>query len=114
MKWRKRIEKNDMVYYKLTAKMLKDPATLLRSVHAVTNDNAYPQHVYVCKQDYNKIVSNLRKLLKKQSPYASKRVIETTIGFEMLNLGPNTSNGVKPGYVIVDANGIEKDIKDFK
>ena len=99
---------------KLTKKMLgMCPADLLVVLKA-TNTNGrtgYPNHVYFSKDDYRILESNVKKKAKKQYPGATKNQIDCTIGFEMLNYGPNQTleDAIKSGYALVDYESIEKE-----
>jgi hypothetical protein len=93
--------------FKLTKRMLQDPAVLLTKVGAVKGQNAFPSAVFMNDKDYKTLTSNLKKQLKKEKPYLDKRRIETAVGMMLLNLGPvNLKNGVQQGFVLVDENRV--------
>jgi hypothetical protein len=100
---------------KLTKKMLSmDPVDFLKKIGAVSDNRAFPQHVYVSKQDYKILENGVRKLAKKQYRGCRKQYIDNVVGFEMLNYGPNQTleDVLKPGYAIVDFDCIAAEIKD--
>jgi hypothetical protein len=99
---------------KLTKKMLTlSPGELLIKLRAVNKElkQAYPQHVYFSKEDYKNLRANTRKLLKKEYPYINSRKLNTAVGMELLNLGPNEGlkDAIRPGYALVDEEAIEKE-----
>jgi hypothetical protein len=99
---------------KLTKKMLSlEPMDLLVKLGASNETTAFPQHVYVSKQDYKSIKNNVRKLAKKQFPGFAKKHIDNVVGFEMLSYGPNSvlEDALKPGFAVVDFEAIEIDCK---
>jgi hypothetical protein len=96
---------------KLTKKMLKmHPADLLIRLGAVNLEAklAFPQHVYMAKEDYKKLTENLKTYAKKMNPNSIKRIIDYSVGADMLNYGPNQTleDAIRPGYVLIDAEGI--------
>jgi len=106
-----------MKVVRITKRMLNlTPGELLLTLGACNKEKtlAYPWHVYFSNQDYNQLKKNTRAVIRAASPYYSKRYIDTQLGYEMLNYGPNTSyaEGVKPGYALVDYDGIEKEKKN--
>jgi hypothetical protein len=49
--------------------------------------------------------------LKKEYPYINSRKLNTAVGMELLNLGPNEGlkDAIRPGYALVDEEAIEKE-----
>lgn len=98
---------------KLTKKMLKmHPVDLLVKLGAVdeVKKQTYPQHVYVSKEDYRELRKNLLALAKKGCPGTSSRLINLSVGMDLLNYGPNETFGnvIRPGYALIDVHSIEK------
>lgn len=92
---------------KITQTMLKDVSVLLKKAGAVKGDQAYPSHVFMTEMDFETLRKNLEKTVKKQYPYLDKRRMVTTVGMELLNLGPVTlKKGIQRGYLLVDDLGI--------
>ena len=105
-----------MKIVKLTKNMLKmHPADLLIKLGLVDKEKkfAYPQHVYFSKEDYKELSKNLKNLAKKSCPNSSDRVINYSIGADLLNYGPNETlaNAIRPGYALVDEEGFEREGK---
>lgn len=98
---------------KITKKMLKmHPADLLVNLGAVDKEKriAYPQHVYISKEDYKELRKNLKNLAKKSCPGATDHVLTYSIGVDLLNYGPNETlaEAIRPGYALVDEETIER------
>lgn len=94
--------------------MLKHhPCDLLVALGAVDKDNTitFPSHVYFSKEDYRELKQNVRKQARKEFPYATKIGLDSVVGMELLNYGPNESlaHAIRPGYALVDEEGIEKE-----
>lgn len=101
---------------KLTKRTLRlHPADLLIKLGAVDLEKkrAYPSHVYFSKEDYKELRVNLRKNAKKQYPGFRSRYIDSAVGMELLNYGPNQNleEAIRPGYVLVDFDSIELEKK---
>lgn len=99
---------------KLTKKMLKmHPADLLIKLNLVNKEKTivYPQHVYFSKEDYKELRGNLMAYAKKQVPFSTKRLLDCTVGVDLLNYGPNESlaDAIKPGYAIIDEEAIKNE-----
>ena len=99
---------------KVTKNMLKmHPADLLVKLGAVDKEKkfSYPGYVFFSKEDYKELRENLRNRAKKEFPHANKRGLDSVVGMELLNYGPNESlaEAIKPGYALVDEEGIEKE-----
>lgn len=94
---------------KVTTKDLKDTRKLLQKAGAINGNIAYPEHVYISKEDAKIVKKNLTNLVKKEYPNLMKSKVTMTVGMEWLNLGPNQSleNAVRPGYILVDEDAIE-------
>lgn len=100
-----------MKIVKLNKKLLSmHPSDLLVKLGAVDTKKtlALPQHVYFSKVDYKKLESNLKKYVKKNSAGYSIKMIDFSVGVEMLNYGPNQTleNVLKPGFALVDEDEI--------
>jgi hypothetical protein len=93
----------------------KTPAELLIKLGAVnaTKTAAYPNHVYLSKEDYKTLVKNYTKALKKEAPYLNAKKLASSVGYEFLNLGPSQllEAAIRPGYAIVDDEGIATEIQ---
>lgn len=85
-----------------------DPMDLLVKLGASNATSTFPQHVYFSKVDYKTLENNVRKLAKKQFPYYTKKYIDSVVGFEMLNYGPNSGleDAIKPGFAVIDVGAI--------
>ena|ERR1035438_2053342 len=99
---------------KITKNMLKmHPQDLLIKVGAanVAKKRAYPQHVYFSTEDYRKLRENVRKQARKEYPHATKLGLDSVVGMELLNYGPNESlaEAIRPGYALVDVYWIKKE-----
>lgn len=92
------------------------PANLLVKLDAVSIDQktGYPQHVYFSKEDYKTLRLNLKKYAKKVAPHAPERLLNSSVGTDLLNYGPNTtlSNAIKPGYALVDYEAIDREMME--
>lgn len=100
---------------KITKTMLKDPATLLRKVGATHEKQAFPSHVFMNEKDYQVLKTNLKKQFKKEYPFIKKEKIESSVAFELFNLGPvNLKKGIEKGYVLVNEAGINREIEEMK
>jgi len=98
---------------KLTKKMLKmHPADLLVELGAYNKEKkrVYPSEVYLSKKDCKTLRNVLTKQAKKEYAYLSKNRLKSLIGMEWLNYGLNETlvDAIKPGYVLVDEDGIQK------
>lgn len=84
----------------------KSPLDLLRALGAVQLDKreAYPEKVYMSKEDYAKLRKNTMKLYRQEYGSLSSNALRNAVGMELLNFGPNQSlgNAIKPGYVLVE------------
>jgi len=103
-----------MEVIKLTKKMLKmHPADLLIKLGAadLKKKVAYPQHVYFSREDYKELGNNLKAYAKKTAPYTSSRIVNYSVGMDLLNFGPNETlkDAVRPGWALVDKKGIAKE-----
>lgn len=101
---------------KLTQKMLKmHPADLLIKLGAVNLEQklAFPQDVYFSKEDYKKLTDNLKSQAKKSNPHTPKRLLDYSVGVDMLNYGPNETlkDAIRPGYALVDFQSIQNNKK---
>jgi hypothetical protein len=89
----------------------KTPEDFLRKVGAVNEElkRAYPEHVFMAKEDYALLKKNLARKYRKEIPYISKRRLQNSVGMHLLNCGPSEilDEGVRPGYVLVDVEGIK-------
>lgn len=65
---------------------------------------AYPERLYVSKQDYIALEANVKKAAKKQFPYLPAKRLKSVVGLELLNLAPNGSllDALKPGIALVE------------
>lgn len=105
-----------MMQVKLSKRILNmEPSDILVKLGAWSQDlkHAYPSRVFVSAEDYKTIKKNLAARYKKMFPYASRRRISCEVGMDLLGFGPNQSleKAVRPGYALVDYNGIKEDIK---
>ena len=103
-----------MKIVKITKKMLRmTPSDLLIKLGAVDKQKlqAYPQHVYFSREDYKELRENINKQAKKEFPGATKRGLDSVVGMELLNYGPNETlaDAIRPGYALIDEVGIEKE-----
>jgi hypothetical protein len=98
---------------KIKANDLKDAEKLLRKVGAVEENQAFPDCVYLSKEDTATLRKNLMVQAKKQYPYLKKDKIEGIVAMELLNLGPNESLAkvLKKGYAVVDTSRFEAESK---
>jgi len=101
---------------KLNKSLLKKhPADILVELGAVDKEKkqGYPGHLYFSAQDYKELRNNVTKLAKKERPYAPSKSIQATVGWVLLDYGPNESLGdaIKPGYALIDEEAI-KNSKD--
>lgn len=100
-----------MKVVKLRASDLKDYPELLSRCGAVDMDGktAYPQHVYISRQDLAKLIINIIKTADKEAPYLKGAARQQALSYHRLNLEPNSSlkDVIKPGYAIVDEERIE-------
>ena len=89
----------------------KTPEALLRKLKVVDEKakKAFPEHVFLSLKDYDTLKSNLRKRYRKEKPYLRKKNLDFAVGIHLLGFGPNTTIGgvIKPGYAIVDMDGVK-------
>lgn len=104
-----------MKVIKITKRMLKDLDYLLQKVGATYKRNAFPETVFISKQDYKILKRNLRSNLRREIPYAAKGAIDYAVGAVLLNLGPNQllEEVIKPGYLVIDTDAIRNRLKDL-
>jgi hypothetical protein len=93
------------------ADLRKGPLHVLTLVGAVAVElsRAYPSHVYMSAEDYAELKRNFAKDIKKlMGKTGTRKSIAYEVAIDMLNFGPSTviSSSVRPGYVIVDTDGI--------
>lgn len=67
------------------------------------SSRAYPENLFVSKQDAKKFIREISRAFKKEYPYLSQKKIKTAVGMYWLNLGPSEAlvEAVKPGYALV-------------
>lgn len=100
-----------MKVVKVTKKMLKmHPADLLVQLGLVNKEKklAFPERVYFSKEDYKELKQNLTNYAKKKLTSSSKRIIDYSVGVDLLNYGPNESlaDALKPGFALIDSEGL--------
>lgn len=103
-----------MKAFKLTKKMLSEPTILLKTVGAVNyrDNQAFPSQVFMNNKDYDVLVKNVRKLFKKENPLIKLEKLEAPVQYHMLNYGPvSLKNGIEQGYVLVDTQAIQEEVK---
>lgn len=96
-----------MKQVKITKKMLKlHPADLLVELGMVDLEKkrAYPERLYFSKEDYRTLRDNLKKYAKKKLNGTPERVINYSVGMDLLNYGPNESLGdmIRPGWALIE------------
>lgn len=101
---------------KLNKNMLAlHPAKLLEKLGAINveQNRVYPNHIYLSKEDYKTLSTNLTKKAQKTLKGYSKKYIDRSVSMELLNYGPNESLGdaIKKGFALIDLEGIEKEIQ---
>jgi hypothetical protein len=104
---------------KLNKKMLSlELEELLEKLGAVKKEihKAFPEHVYLSKDDYKTLQRNVEKRLKKDYSDYSKKHIKASTQYRLLEFGPNESLGnvLKKGYAVVDLDSIEKSTQELK
>lgn len=82
--------------------------TFLKKVGAAPGPVGYPSEVFLSERDAATLKRNNRKKFRKEYRYASKKVIDISIGTAWLQLGPNTTLGkaIRPGYALIDVDTI--------
>jgi hypothetical protein len=105
-----------MKLIKLTKTDLKDCVKILKKAGAIHKKMAFPGSVWMHKDDYAELESNLKKQCKKQHKYASATSIDMTVGMELLNIGPciNLAKDMKRGTALVDVQEIIKNIQEHE
>ncbi len=99
---------------RITKKMLKmHPADLLIKLGAVDKyqHNGFPSLVYFSKEDYKELRKNLKISAKKNCPDTSERLINYSVGVDLLKYGPNETlaDAIKSGYALIDEEALEKE-----
>ncbi len=97
-----------MTAIKLNKRCYSNLEYLMHYAGATQDNNAFPSHVYASGVDYKLMQKCCARAARKEYPKASTRLVEYSVGMYMLNLGPNTSlgNAIRPGWVLVDTEGI--------
>jgi len=96
-----------MKIIKLTKKDYVNLEHLLKRVGLVREKLAFPNNIFVNASTYRRIKQEHTKLVKKITPNATKKRIDYSVGFELLNLGPSVlsnkegGNNLPNGYAIV-------------
>ena len=104
-----------MKVFKISKKDLAEPEKLLRKVGATVDSYAFPEYVYVSKEDYATLKRNLTNSRKGCYEDLSKEFLTQAVNWQMLNFGPNQSleAAIKPGFVLVDTSGINKRMSEI-
>lgn len=109
-----------MKVVKLTKKMLRmHPADLLIELGAINNGDfprTFPQHVYISKEDYKLLKKNLIDKVKKRRGRVFNKIDAFSVNADLFNFGPNQNleDAIRPGYVLVDEEGINVEIVKAK
>ena len=92
----------------------KDIIQLLKRVGATSQFRAFPDHVYLSKNDYKAFEKLTAELFKREYPFLRDAKIQASVGMHMLNYGPSTvlQEAIKDGYALVDEVGIAEEIGD--
>ena len=87
---------------------------IIKAVNAFDGKQTFPSHIYMSKEDIKEVRKYTREQHKKDYPYQNNKQIDYSESFDFLCYGVNSSleNVLKPGYVLVDVEGIEREIKD--
>ena len=101
-----------MKLVKLTKKMLKlAPSEFLIEIGAVDMEmkKAFPDYVYMSKEDLQTQKKNLVKLVNKNHKDMTKHYRQNVVGLETLNYSPAEllKDALKKGYCLVDFSGID-------
>lgn len=80
---------------------------LLTKLKLVQGEQAFPERLYMSKEDEKVLRKNIIKKFKKEYPGLNNRALMSSVGMYFLNLGPSTllSNAIKPGYVVISEEG---------
>ena len=86
--------------------MLKlHPVDLLEKLGVVSEDKtrAFPEKVYFSKEDYRVLENNLKKYAAKHCYGMSPKLINYSVGIDMLKYGPNQSlqEVIRPGWALI-------------
>ncbi len=99
---------------KLAAKDLKYPLNqLLSNLGAVYGDRAYTGYVFLAEDDLKVIRRNYRQSVRSSLPKAKKAVVDALVleHFAQFETNQSLAQVVKPGYVLVDFDGISLSIR---
>jgi hypothetical protein len=102
---------------KLAAKDLKLPlAQLLSNLGTVHGGRAYTGYVFFAESDLKQLRRNYRKTLRKEFPRAKKSGLdESTVEyFTQFMTNDALESALKPGYVLIDFDGIGNSIRQFE
>jgi hypothetical protein len=93
---------------KIRKSWLNDASLLLKKVGALQGNQAFPSDVYISEEDYKTLEYATTQFGKKMGFRGDR--LKSAVGFELLNLGPNTllAKALKPGYVLVDDDAIRQ------
>lgn len=80
---------------------------LLKHFKLVDGTEAYPECIYLSKEDLKRFEKGFILAMRKQNSLYSKRQIQAAWGIYNLRLGPNQGLelAIKPGYVIIAERG---------
>lgn len=91
-----------MQVVKLIKKDYTNLEALLTRAGLVNGREANPSRLFVSPEDYTKISKSLEKQFKKEYPYLKRTRLSYYVNLHLLNLGPNISNAVRPGFAIIE------------
>lgn len=95
-----------MKIVKIKASDYKNPASMLRRVGAVLENQAFPDRVYWCKADLQKMEKAILSTYKNIYKDLNNDRLKYHIAMDMLNYGPSliTGKNFPQGYMLVDDN----------
>ena len=102
---------------KLSAKDLRYPLQqLLENLAVIHNNRAYTGYVFFAESDLKELRHNYRRLVRKEFPKAKKYAIDAKVNEYFYSLSTNMSleKVVKPGFVLVDYDGIGNSIRKLE
>jgi len=99
-----------MKVHKIKKKWYSDLSQMLKDVGAVEGLMGYPGFVYWSAKDEEKSKKAIRKAFKDKYGYMSDRSLDSGVGMEYLQYGPNSAleDVLKPGYLVVDTRAIKE------
>ena len=87
---------------KLKKKHYWDLEQLMYDCDVVTGNTANPSAVFASPATLRIMHRTIAKMFKKDYPHITKKLLDLSVGYYMLNLSPVEFYGIKDGWVLVE------------